>query len=274
MIIAAVGAAARPVPAGGGYAWPDNDRLGATVDPNRELEITEAIRDRARVEDATVAVRHVCAVAASVMNAMGVGVYLVSDLGPIEPVHATDPVGARLVELQVVLGAGPATVAVAEDLPVLIADLDTAASRGHWPMFAPEALAEGVRAIFAFPIGANGVTIGALEIYRAGAGLLSPAELSDAWLFADAAMALIMAGVSDAPTVTEYGLFASEFGERWAEVHQATGMVAAQLGVDPTTAFLRLRARAFTSGEGLSRLAEDILAGRTRLDNGKDTEAP
>ncbi len=244
------------------------------MDPDRELEITEAIRDRARIEGATVAIRHVCAAAAGTMDAVGVGVYLVSDLGPIEPVHATDPVGSRLAELQVVLGAGPATVAVAADLPVLVADLDTAASRAHWPMFAPEALAEGVRAVFAFPIGTNGVTVGALEIYRADAGLLSPAEVEDAWLFADAAMALILAGVADAPTVTEYGLFASEFGERWAEVHQATGMVAAQLRVDPTTAFLRLRARAFTSGASLSRLAEDILAGRTRLDDGKDTEGP
>jgi hypothetical protein len=242
------------------------------VDPDREIEITEAIREWARVEGATVAIRHVCAVAARTMTAMGVGVYLVSDLGPIEPVHVTDPVGSRLAELQVMLGAGPATMAVTGDLAVLVADLDTAASREHWPMFAPEALAEGVRAVFAFPIGANGVTIGALEIYRADAGLLSPADLGDAWLFADAAMALILAGVSDTPMITEYGVFASEFGERWAEVHQATGMVAAQLRVDPATAFLRLRARAFTSGESLSRLAEDILAGRTRLDDGKDTE--
>ena len=250
------------------------------MDPDRELQITEAIRDRARAEGATVAVRHVCAAAAMMLSAIGVGVYLVSDLGLVEPVHATDPIGVRLAELQVMLGAGPATVAVRRDVPVLVADLDTEASRVYWPMFAPEALARGVRAAFAFPIGANAVTIGALEIYRPRAGMLSTVEQSDAWLFADAAMALILAGVADAPTVTEYGLFASEFGERWAEVHQATGMVAAQLGIDPATAFLRLRARAFTTGETLSRLAEDILAGHTRLegdgkgDHGRDMGRP
>lgn len=245
------------------------------MDPNRELRITETIRDLARAEGATVAVRHVCTAAESLIDATGVGVCLVSDLGLIEPVHATDPVGVRLTELQVVLGAGPAMVAVTEDLPVLVADLGTDASRRHWPMYAPEALAEGVRAIFAFPIGTDGVTIGALEIYRDRPGLLTTAEVRDAWLFADAAMALIMAGVGDAPNVTEYGLFASEFGERWAEVHQATGMVAAQLDVDPATAFLRLRARAFATGGSLSRLAEDILAGRIRLDDdGKDMESP
>jgi GAF domain-containing protein len=245
------------------------------VDPDRELQIAEAIREQARAEGTTVAVSHVCAAAANVIGAAGVGVYLVSDLGLIEPVHATEPVGARLADLQVVLGAGPATAAVVADLPVLVADLATEASRRHWPVFAPEAVAEGVRAVFAFPIGADGVTIGALEIYRSHAGLLSAGEVDDAWLFADAAMGLILTGVGDAPTVTEYGLFAGEFNERWAEVHQAAGMVAAQLGVDPATAFLRLRARAFATGESLSGLAEDILAGRTRLDDdGKEVEGP
>ncbi|QUQ64102.1 GAF and ANTAR domain-containing protein [Kutzneria sp. CA-103260] len=245
------------------------------MDPDRELQITEAIRDRARAEGTTIAVRHVCTAAAVMFDATGVGVYLVSDLGLIEPIHATDPVSVRLTELQVVLGAGPATVAVTQDLPVLVADLDTPASRDYWPMFAPEALAEGVHAVFTFPIGAGGMTIGALEIYRASAGLLSNSEQQDAWLFADAAMALILAGVGDAPNVTEYSLFAGEFGERWAEIHQATGMVAAQLGVDLTTAFLRLRAQAFATGENLSQLAEDILARRIRLDaDGKDREGP
>jgi hypothetical protein len=52
---------------------------------------------------------------------------------------------------------------------------------------------------------------------------------------------------------------------RRAEVHQATGMVAAQLGVGVPDALVALRARAYVTGQRLSEVASEVLARRLRF---------
>src|SRR5205085_11217961 len=49
-------------------------------------------------------------------------------------------------------------------------------------------------------------------------------------------------------------------------VHQASGMVAAQLGVGVGQAFVRLRAYAFGNDRPLTGVAEDVVARRLRSD--------
>jgi hypothetical protein len=49
------------------------------------------------------------------------------------------------------------------------------------------------------------------------------------------------------------------------QVHQATGMVMAQVGVTLDQAFLLLRARAFADGRPLAELATDVVARRVRF---------
>ena len=51
-----------------------------------------------------------------------------------------------------------------------------------------------------------------------------------------------------------------------AEVSQATGMLVAQLDVDPAEALVRLRAHAYTTGRSATDVARDILDRRLRLD--------
>ena len=50
-----------------------------------------------------------------------------------------------------------------------------------------------------------------------------------------------------------------------AEVHQASGMVAVQLGVSVGDALARLRAHAFAEGRPLAAVAEDVVSRRLRL---------
>jgi len=50
-----------------------------------------------------------------------------------------------------------------------------------------------------------------------------------------------------------------------AEVHQATGMVVAQLGVSATDALARLRAYAFVEQRLLSDVAHDVVSRRLRF---------
>ena len=51
-----------------------------------------------------------------------------------------------------------------------------------------------------------------------------------------------------------------------AEVSQATGMLVAQLGVEPAEALVRLRAHAYATGRSATDVARDILDRRLRLD--------
>jgi hypothetical protein len=50
------------------------------------------------------------------------------------------------------------------------------------------------------------------------------------------------------------------------EVSQATGMLVAQLGIEPTEALVRLRAHAYATGRAATDVARDILDRRLRLE--------
>lgn len=52
----------------------------------------------------------------------------------------------------------------------------------------------------------------------------------------------------------------------WAEVHHATGMISAQLGVSFDDAFVRLRAHSFAENRQLRDVANDVVASRLRLE--------
>jgi AmiR/NasT family two-component response regulator len=50
------------------------------------------------------------------------------------------------------------------------------------------------------------------------------------------------------------------------EVSQATGMLVAQLGVEPAEALVRLRAHAYSTGRSATAVARDILDRRLTLE--------
>jgi hypothetical protein len=111
--------------------------------------------------------------------------------------------------------------------------------------------------------------MGVLEIHRADAGSLTVAELADAWLFTDAAMGRVLdqlSGPSSGSLPASHG----DLEYRWAEVHQATGVVSVQLDTTLADALLRLRAHAFLTGRRLSEVAHDVLTGTLRLASGTD----
>jgi hypothetical protein len=237
----------------------------ANVSSDRADRVVAAINDLARAEGTPVSVRHVCQACANAMHASGVALYVIGDLELGEPVHATAPVSERVAELQVTLGEGPAVRALADVRPVAVPDLSNRQAQRDWPMFAAQVWSMGIRATFAYPLAMGAIAVGTLEIHRVVSGGLSAAERIDALLYADVAMHLILDRVHDIPTRAEHELFASEFGIRWAGVHQAAGMVSVQLGTDIVTAFLRLRAHAFSTGRRLSAVADDVVDRKLRF---------
>lgn len=233
---------------------------------DRAVRIAAAINGLARAEGVRVSIRHVGQACADAVDAVGVAVYLISEFGLGEPVYATNPTSEHVTELQVTLGEGPATTALEEHRPILEPDMTGVHAQRTWPLFGPEVVADGVLGVFAFPLSMGAIAVGALEIYRPKVGPMSAAQLDDAFVFSDMAMQLILDAVDGGPAAMEVSLLASDFGLRWAEVHQAVGMVSAQLDSDVTTAFLRLRAHAFRTGGGLLSVTDDVVNGRLRFD--------
>lgn len=232
----------------------------------RSAAVWAAINDHARAGGKQVSIDTVCLICAQVVRAQGVGVALHGMLTGYEPVCASGSDAYRLMDLHVTLGEGPGLDALAEERPVLVADLAEDGTRRRWPMFAPAAVQAGVRAVFALPLLLGAISVGVLEISRAEEGWLTPQESADALAFADAALLVQVQHLSHREGAAgEVAELKWGTAERWAEVHQATGMVAVQSRTNLSVAFVRLRARAFADGRSLLEVARDVVARRLRF---------
>jgi hypothetical protein len=241
------------------------------MNTDRAIAVAAAIERAARAEGVPVGLRHVCLACAATLGVSGAGLSAISDLGLAEPLYATGPGTERVLEVQLTLGEGPSTDALANGRPVLVPDLTDLASTRRWPAFAPAAVDLGTLAVFAFPLVLGAISVGVLEIHRSTTGSLPGDSLADALLFSDAATMRVLGHLSghgaDAATPADGAL---EY--RWAEVHQATGLLSVWLDVTLEVALLRLRAHAYSTGRGLSEVAHDVLAGKLRLEPGNDEQ--
>ncbi|WP_373566933.1 GAF domain-containing protein [Streptomyces griseicoloratus] len=174
---------------------------------------------------------------------------------------------AYLAEIQTTLGDGPCVRAAETGAPVLACDLTAGADAGRWPVFAQQATAVGVRAVYALPLGDDAVCVGTLDLYRDTPGRLTGSELRTARLVA----AVMTTALTALPLGEEYDV---QGGEAWLsglggdhhEVHQAVGMIMAQLGVGADEALARLRARAFARGHTAHTMAREVVAHRQTFD--------
>lgn len=175
-------------------------------------------------------------------------------------VYSSDALGVRLEDLAATTGAGPVVDAYTLGRPVLIPDLT--ANGARWPGFTADAIEAGAVAVFSFPLQVGGIRLGVLEIHRDSAGSLTPAQLTDALLLADAATDTIFDDLHGAAPMTLLGLV-----DIATEVHQATGMVSVDLEVSLSEALLRIRGHAFAHHLTLAEVARDIIERRLRLDD-------
>jgi ANTAR domain-containing protein len=207
--------------------------------------------------------------AAAVLGVDGVCAGFSSGSSGLVVTWGRDTISVALEDLQFTLGQGPA-VDVGAGAPVLVADLEAAAAR--WPMFVPAAAALGVRALFALPLRIGAISVGALHAYRTASGPLADGALSDAFALAGAVTLMLLhrqAAAADPGSVAGSG---PQPG--WAQletyrpqVHQATGMISAQLGVSLAEALVRLRAYAYADGRLIAEVAADVVARRLRFDD-------
>jgi hypothetical protein len=115
-----------------------------------------------------------------------------------EPVFGTDAVAEALELTQFTLGEGPCVDATAFGVPVLVPNLADLGEghAGRWPVFATEALALGVRAIYALPLRIGVVAIGAADLYRRRSTPLEEEALSEALTAMDAVALTLLDGGS------------------------------------------------------------------------------
>jgi GAF domain len=206
-----------------------------------------------------------CDVCAEVSAMSGAGIMLMSDDAPVGSVCTTNDVSDLIEELQYDLGEGPCVDAHREGRPVLEPDLaDPATPR--WPAFSPPAVAAGTRAVFGFPLRVGAVRLGAMNLYRDQPGKLSDDEHADALVMADVAAQTVLAMQANAPLDSVASELEAGANFHLVE-HQASGMVAAQLGISVREALVRLRAYAFSHDLGLNGAAEAVVARQLRFES-------
>jgi GAF domain-containing protein len=208
--------------------------------------------------------RRLCEVCSEVTAMTGAGIMLMSGDVPQGSVCTTDRVSDLIEQLQFDLGEGPCVDAHNQDRPILEPDLAHPAVP-RWLAFREPALEAGVRAVFGFPLQVGAVRLGALNLYRDESGPLTDDQHADALVMADVAAQAVLVLQADAPP----GQLAVEL-EAGADfhyvVHQAAGMVAAQLEVSVGQALIRMRAYAFGRDRRLADVADDVVSRRLRFD--------
>jgi signal transduction histidine kinase len=95
----------------------------------------------------------------------------------------------RYEHLQTALGEGPCLAAYETDGSISIPDL---ALDGRFPRFAERAIAEGLVAVFTFPLHNDDRNLGALDLYRRTAGDLDARDMAAAHTLADVATAYLL----------------------------------------------------------------------------------
>jgi AmiR/NasT family two-component response regulator len=110
-----------------------------------------------------------------------------------------------------------------------------------------------------------------LDLYRDTPGGLTDQGLTEASAWAAAAAELLLRLQAQARPPTELHPQLTGGTADRAEIHQATGMIAAQTRLTVADALPLLRARAYATGRSMLAVARDVLAHRTRFDHDQPT---
>ncbi|WP_438293151.1 GAF and ANTAR domain-containing protein [Streptomyces sp. HUAS TT7] len=167
-----------------------------------------------------------------------------------------------LEDLQLTQGQGPGVDAARTGTIVLVPDLTTL-DPARWPGLPGPVLELGIRAVFAFPLRIGIIAVGVLTGHRTTPGPLNTGRLTSALVLADL-LAQYLITRTATPAGADRLLDGTEL--HFAEVHQATGMLAAQLDLDCAQALARLRGYAYRHDRPLLDTARQLLAHRLRLD--------
>lgn len=206
-----------------------------------------------------------CDVCAEVTGTRGAAITLMSGAGEElqSSVCTTNRVSALIEQLQCTLGQGPSLDAYEQRQPVLEPNL-ALPSTYRWPVFSAKAVAAGARSIFAFPLQTGSERLGVLTVFSGRPGRLAEDHYANAVMMAEVVAQTVLVLQSGAPP----GNLAPELEavtDFQQVVHQATGIISAQLGVSVTEALARLKANAFRADRLLVEVASDVVGRKLRF---------
>jgi hypothetical protein len=195
----------------------------------------------------------------------GISVSTLGDLLPSQTLSATDKTAARIDEMQFDLGEGPCWDAVKQGEPVFLSDL-TSGAIDRWPAFLRAIATSPVSSLFAFPIIFGPLRLGAIDSYSRDSSRVPPEDTE----------ALHRLGMALGRRVLEHALTESDHANDGYEpprgdpfsrrsIHQATGVVIAQIGGTPEDAHLLIQGQAFSLHKSMVEVAADLLERRIRF---------
>ncbi len=117
------------------------------------------------------------------------GVSLISPVSHPHLIAGSDESAIRYEHLQTALDEGPCLAAYETDGAIFIPDL---ADDARFPRFAEAALAEGLAAVFTFPLRHEDRRLGALDLYRTAPGSLDEQDMATAQTLTDVTTAYLL----------------------------------------------------------------------------------
>jgi hypothetical protein len=213
-----------------------------------------------------------CWACLDILHVDGAAITIVTDGSTRTTLASTDATAERLDDLQDIVGEGPVPDAQTSGQIVAAEIGDVVQSR--WPLFVPAAFkAVGDVRVIAVPIGPGSDVFGVLMLYQSKSRPLGhdPAIVR---FLANAIGAALLREPAPNPEAADVSVSDTWSGR--AAVHQATGMVIAQLGVKPDDALAILRAHAYAHEKSMRAIAQDVLERRLDFSRNHDsrTEGP
>jgi hypothetical protein len=213
-------------------------------------------------ETARSATARLCSACVEVLGVTGAGITIMGgdQAGPI-CVSSSDV--AALEDEQYTVGLGPCRDAFRTGMSIHAPRLDSDAWT-RWPTFVALARACGIGAVFAYPLSAAGAKVGVLTLYQHLEGALSSSQQDDSVALVEVLAQTVLSLQDDAEPGTLAPVLDDAVQYR-AEIYQASGMTAIQLGVPAEEALMRIRAHAFANNQTVAEVAALIVARRLRL---------
>ncbi len=213
-----------------------------------------------------------CQRCVEVLHVDGVGISIMSGHNS-GPVCSSSARVNEIEDLQFSLGEGPCHDAFTTGTMIVEPDL-VGSSASRWPSYTPSALDLGACAIFAFPLEIGAVIVGVMTLYNDSVGMLTADQAADARVLARM-LPTLMAAIQSESLQPLLSRSLSDFYAHRAEVHQASGVTAVQLGIGSDEALLLIRAHAYANSETVAQVAAEVLAHRLYLgDDGVDETEP
>ena len=211
-----------------------------------------------------------------ILGADGAAITLANTAADRMTLCVTDEIAARLEDLQEVMGEGPGEEAFSRGLIVdafLGAGEVFGAGERRWARFADPAVELlGELSILAVPIRPGSVVLGVLTAYSRGRRPPRH-DLPTAQFLVNAVGVALIDDAEAVATGTS-----SLDGGPWTsrdQIHQATGMVIAQLGISSEDALALLRAHAYAHDHSLADISKEVVARRldfSRIDLDEGTQ--